>query len=89
MNRVMKKKAIFTIITPNPFFWRTRLAFLFGNFQNRSVWHINHSWIIKPSGFKFLLDQYNLRAKVTGHGLLPFPDLFYNNATYVGYLRNE
>jgi len=78
-SRVLKTHGTLYISTPNAFFWRNRLKFLFGTFNDCSAYHIWHCWLYKPSQLKILLQSRGFRVEIQGHGLLPYPDLFYFN----------
>jgi len=56
MRRILKKDGVLEIVTPNCFFWKNRLSFLIGNFRSKNGWHINHSFLLKPSVMRQYLE---------------------------------
>lgn len=56
MKRILKPNGVLKIVSPNCFFWKNRLAFLFGVFRQEHGWHINHSFLLKPSELKRYLE---------------------------------
>ncbi len=65
MHRILKPSGVVEIISPNCFFWKNRLAFLFGSFRAEHGWHINHSFLLKPSELKryFELNGFEVKFK--------------------------
>lgn len=49
MRRILKPNGVVRIITPNSFYWKHRLSFLRGSYRAQHDWHINHSFLLKPS----------------------------------------
>jgi predicted SAM-dependent methyltransferase len=48
-HRVLDYNGVLHFVVPNPFFWRTRIKFLFGKFEWCGCWHPWHTHLVKPS----------------------------------------
>lgn len=56
MRRILKPDGKLRIISPNCFWWKNRISYLLGRFRERNGWHINHSFILKPTEMKRYLE---------------------------------
>lgn len=54
--RVLKPNGKLIIVTPNCFYWKKRLHYLFGKFEAWDGYHYDHRWLFKPSYFKQFLE---------------------------------
>jgi len=86
-NRILKRGGNVRVVTVNAGFWRYRLAFLFGNFTKISAFSVWHCWLFKPSILAEFFRSRDFSIKIKGHGLLPYPDLFYSKFELIGRKR--
>jgi len=63
MRRILKPNGKVKITVPNCFFWKHRLAFLGGKFRDKDGWHINHSFLLKPSELKRFFELNDFEVK--------------------------
>lgn len=47
--RILKPEGVLHLDFPNPFWWKNRLRFLFGQFEWNNAWHPYHVKLVKPS----------------------------------------
>lgn len=63
MRRILKPNGLLKVVSPNCFKWKARLAFLQGCFRQEHGWHINHSFLLKPSELKRYLELSGFEVK--------------------------
>ena len=91
--RILKPNGEIKLITHNHFYWKHRIAYLFGVFRQKQGWHINHSFLIKSTELKnyFELSGFDVKLKKTGHFWERFSfiskDLFLQSTIIEGRLR--
>ena len=69
LRRIIKENGTLTIITPNCFYWKHRIKYLFGKFEAGEGYYFEHCWLLKPS---FLREVFGLAGFVCD----PISDLF-------------
>jgi len=85
--RVLKRGGKIRLVTVNSYFWRNRLSFLFGRFTKTSAFSVWHCWLFKPSVLAEMFRSRDFEVKISGRGLLPWPDLFYYRFELLGRKR--
>ncbi len=69
MRRIIKPNGKLHIRVPNSYYFKNRLLFLRGEFRRGSAWHINHSFLLKPSELElyFTLSNFEVHFVPSGH----------------------
>lgn len=85
--RILKRGGKLRLVTVNAGFWRTRLSFLAGKFTSTSTFSVWHCWLFKPTVLAEMFRAKDFDTKIEGHGLLPYPDVFYSKFELIGRKR--